>query len=67
MARKYNDLYLLLSSDEGRKLPYETYVKLQKDLEYYDKEHERLKVELDIWGQAREICMELADEVFKEK
>ena len=64
IGRKYNDLYNLLNSDEGITLPYETYLKLQKDLEYYDKEHERLKIELDIWFQAREICMEIADDVF---
>ena len=61
--RKINELDSKLNSKEGKQLPYEEYVKLQKDLDYYERTHRRLKIEQDIWDQAREICMELADEM----
>ena len=64
IGRKYNDLYSLLHSVEGKNLPYNQYLKLQKELEYYDREHHRLQIELSIWGEARDICMDIADEVF---
>ena len=61
--RKVNELDSKLKSKEGMRLPYEEYVKLQKDLDYYERTHRRLKIEQDVWDQAREICMELADEM----
>ena len=66
IGKKLNDLYSFLNSSEGENLPHNYYLKLQKDLEHYEREHERLKIELNIWGEAREICMDIADEVFKE-
>lgn len=57
--RKINEL----DSKEGRKLPYEEYIKLQKDLDFYEQTHRRLRIEQNIWDQAREICMEFADEM----
>ena len=61
--RKVNELDSKLNSKEGKRLPYEEYVKLQKDLDFYERMHRRLKIEQNIWDQAREICMELADEM----
>ena len=61
--QKINELDSKLKSKEGMRLPYEEYVKLQKDLDYYERTHRRLKIEQDIWDKAREICMELADEM----
>lgn len=63
IGRKMTDLYSLLHSEEGRNLPYGQYVKLETDLEYYEREHTRLRIELDIWSEAREICMDIADEM----
>lgn len=63
IGAKINELDSLLNSDEGKKLPYETYVKLQNDLAYYEQAHERLSIQQDIWGQARDICMDIADEM----
>lgn len=61
--RKINELDSKLNSKEGRQLPYEEYVKLQKDLDFYEQTHRRLKIEQNIWDQAREICMELSDDM----
>lgn len=61
--RKINELDSKLNSKEGRKLPYEEYIKLQKDLYFYEQTHRRLKIEQNIWDQAREICMELANDM----
>ena len=63
IGRKIHDLYSLLHSDEGKNLSYRKYRKLEADLEYYEREHDRLRIELDIWSEAREICMDLVDEM----
>lgn len=63
IGRKVNELYSLLHSEESKNLPYRQYVKLETDLEYYEREHNRLRIELDIWSEAREICMDLADDM----
>lgn len=63
IGRKIHDLYSLLHSDEGKNLPYRQYRKLETDLKCYEQEHNRLRIELDIWSEAREICMDLADDM----
>lgn len=51
---------------EGEKdtLPYNKYVELQNELKEVEQKYHDQTVMLDIWDQAREICMECADEVF---
>ena len=45
-------------------LPYNRYVELQNELKDLEQKYHDQRIMLDIWDQAREICMGCADEVF---
>jgi hypothetical protein len=44
-------------------LSYEEYIRLQKKTETMAKEIEELSIQLNVWDMAREICLNVADEV----
>lgn len=48
-------------------ITYKEYTKLERELKDIEKENERLKICEDIWDQAREVCLDIADEMCKEK
>lgn len=48
---------------ESKTLPYRYYVDLQEKAERLAKEIEELKIQIDIWDKAREICLNIADEM----
>ena len=48
---------------EKRTLPYSDYVSLQEKVERLTKEIEELNIQIDIWDKAREICLNIADEM----
>lgn len=45
-------------------LPYNRYVEFQNELKDLEQKYHDHRIILDMWDQAREICMECADEVF---
>lgn len=46
---------------------YGEYLKLERDLEIAKRKLSDVMVELDIWDKAREICLDIADEIEGEK
>ena len=44
-------------------LPYSEYVRLEKEREYLVKAQEMEDIKFDVWDMAREICLNIADEV----
>ena len=48
---------------EAKTLPYRDYVSLQEKAERLAKEIEELNIQIDIWDKAREICLNIADEM----
>lgn len=47
-------------------LTYKEYKMLQRELEECKREYEKLKIQADTWGMARELTMDVADEVCEE-
>lgn len=45
-------------------LPYQKYVELQEKFKQFERDYNDEVVKIDTWDQAREICIETADEVF---
>ena len=50
--------------NEKNTLPYQKYVELQEEFKQFERDYNDEVVKIDAWDQAREICMECADEVF---
>ena len=48
---------------EKRTLPYSDYASLQEKAERLAKKIEELNIQIDIWDKAREICLNMADEM----
>lgn len=53
-------------ANEKETISYAEYKRLCRKAEELEKEYERLKIEWETWDKAREICMEIADEMCKE-
>lgn len=49
---------------EKETLPYQEYVELQREYELVERKYYNELLKRSVWDQAREICMECADEVF---
>lgn len=49
---------------EKETLPYQEYVELQREYELVERKYLNELLKRSVWDQAREICMECADEVF---
>lgn len=49
---------------EKETLPYQEYVELQREYELVERKYYNELLKRSVWNQAREICMECADEVF---
>lgn len=62
MEKKYEKIALQLANDNGI-LTHKQYLKLSGDAEYLRRKIEDLCVELDTWDKAREICLNIADEL----
>lgn len=45
-------------------MSYAEYVELEKKEKELEAAMNKLKIERDVWDQAREICMNIADEMF---
>ena len=48
---------------EAETLPYKDFISLQKKVDSLTKEIEELTIQIDIWDKAREICLNVADEM----
>lgn len=62
LQREYEKVLERLNT-EASKLCYNEYITLQKREEDIKRQYEDEQVRLDIWDQAREICLNVADEV----
>ena len=49
--------------NEVDKLTYEQYVLLEKKLGDLQQEYSELTIKIDVWEEAREICLNIADEM----
>lgn len=59
---EFERLAVQLANDGGN-LIHKQYLKLSGDTEYLRKKIEDLGIELDTWDKAREICLNIADEM----
>ena len=62
IRHEFNQLQEKLEN-EKKIIPYAEYKRLCRKLEDLEKEYERLRIEWMTWDKAREICMEIADEM----
>lgn len=60
--KEFEKLALQLANDGGN-LTHKQYLKLSGDAEYLRRKIEDLGVEFDTWDKAREICLNIADEM----
>ena len=60
--KEYEKLAIQLAS-EGENLLHNQYLQLSRKAEYLRKRIEELSIELDTWDKAREICLNIADEI----
>ena len=60
--KEFERLAVQLANDDGV-LTHKQYLKLSADAEHLRRKIEYLGVELDIWDKAREICLNIADEI----
>ena len=61
-GKEYEKIALQLANDNGI-LTHKQYLKLSGDAEHLRRKIEDLGVELDTWDKAREICLNIADEI----
>lgn len=62
LQKEYADVLDLLENSKDR-LTYREYIALQKQSEDLKRQYEDEQIRFDIWDQAREICLNVADEV----
>lgn len=62
MEKECEKIALQLANDNGI-LTHKQYLKLSGDAEHLRRKIEDLGVELDTWDKAREICLNIADEM----
>ena len=60
--KEFERLAIQLANDDGV-LTHKQYLKLSGDAEHLRRKIEDLGIELDIWDKAREICLNMADEM----
>lgn len=63
MAEREREAVIERLRTEKGTLPYSDYVSLQEKAERLAKEIEELNIQIDIWDKAREICLNIADEM----
>lgn len=64
MAEKERENVIERLRLEAKTLSYRDYVSLQEKAERLAKEIEELNIQIGIWDKAREICLNIADEMF---
>ena len=63
LQREYIDILYFLENNKD-KLIYNEYISLQKKAEDLKQQYEDEQIRIDTWDKAREICFDVADEVF---
>ena len=63
MAEKERENVIERLRLETKTLPYRDYIALQEKADRLVKEIEELNIQIDIWDKAREICLNIADEM----
>ncbi len=65
LSKEYEDIFVRLQSGEEKdKLSYNKYIELEQKADELNRKISELKIEINIWDQAREICLNIADEMF---
>lgn len=72
-SKRYSDTHKECSEAESRlkaenakkNLSYEEYVDLEKYLNNLREEMKMLRIQIDIWDAAREVCLNISDEMFR--
>lgn len=65
LSREYEDVFIRLQNgEEKNRLTYNKYIELEHKAKELEKKISKIKIEINIWDQAREICLDIADEVF---
>lgn len=59
---EHNVVLARLASEKDT-LPYSEYVRLERKREYLSEMRQLEKIKYDVWDQAREICLNIADEM----
>lgn len=62
LQKEYADVSDLIENSKD-KLTYREYIALQNQSEDLKRQYEDEQIRFDIWDQAREICLNVADEV----
>lgn len=60
--KEFEKIAIQLANDGGNLL-HNQYLELSRNAEYLRKRIEELSIELDTWDKAREICLNIADEI----
>lgn len=55
----------LLEPNLADKMPYNEYTCLMRDAEFCRVQSEQLKLEMSVWDKAREICLQVADDMLE--
>ena len=62
LSKEYEDIFVRLQSEKD-KLSYNKYIELEQKAEELNRKISELKTEINVWDQAREICLNIADEM----
>ncbi len=64
LSKEYEKFFVRLrDGDEKNKLTYNKYIELEQQAKVLEKKLSDLKIEINIWDQAREICLDIADDI----
>lgn len=66
LSKKVREIDDFLKSDGSSLLTVKKFMEMNEDLEAFKKKLEIIKIERDVWNRARDICMEMADDVVKD-
>lgn len=66
LSRRHEEILRILESDEGCDMSWGDHKDLEAELSDCRRERDELKIIRDVWRQARELCMDIADEMAKE-
>lgn len=65
--RKLCDTYTLFKNSDPSMITFAKYKELERNIKELESHLERLKIKREVWDEAREICMNIEDEMRKEK
>lgn len=63
LVRRTEELHNFLESEEGRSLPWREHADLESELSNCARKLDVIRIRRETWEQARELCLDIADEV----